>query len=100
MRPSSGSALAGANGITVVVQVPAHATRLGVVARGVPHPPFLALAAQSGGFERPLPGIALRALRVSPSRAVLKAVANNGINAKMDECARRLRRDQATERKQ
>ena len=48
---SGGSALAGANGITIVVQVPAQATRLGVVGRGVPHPPFLALAAQSGGFE-------------------------------------------------
>ena len=48
---SGGSALAGANGITVVVHVSAHATCLGVVARGVPHPPFLPLAAQSGGFE-------------------------------------------------
>ena len=45
---SGGSALAGANGITVVVHVSAHLTRLGVVACGVPRPPILALAAQSG----------------------------------------------------
>ena len=48
---SGGCALAGPNRITVVVQVTAHVTRLDAIARGVPCPPFLALAAQSGGFE-------------------------------------------------